>query len=364
MRGAVLRGPGRPLEVMSLSLDEPREGEVRVRMLASGVCHSDVHRADGDWGPVDDPVVLGHEGAAVIEELGPGVSDRSVGDLVALNWNVTCGSCTHCAADHGWLCLTAAAGEHLMPDGTTRISTSDGTPVRAYLGIGTFAEQQVVPVSAAIPIPEVAPEVAALIGCCVVTGYGAVVNAARVRPGATVAVIGLGGVGLSAVMAAAHAGAREVIAVDVAPAKLALARAVGATSTVDARDGDPVAAIARLSDGGADVTIECAGTARTAEVAVAAAAVGGTALFVGMPSIDATAAISPYDVVLRSVTVVGVNYGWSVPSRDFPRIAALVRDGSLPVGRLVDERIALDNVGRAMDLLRRGEGARRVIVFD
>lgn len=348
---------------MDLELEDPRPGEVLVRMLASGVCHSDVHRADGDWGPVPEPVVLGHEGAAVVEGLGPGVTDLSVGDLVALNWNVTCGSCDACGAGLEWLCVTAPSGNHFMPDGTTRLRMADGTRVRTYLGIGTFAEHQVVPARAAIRVPEVEPEVAALIGCCVTTGFGAIVHAGGVASGTSVAVIGLGGVGLSAVMAAAYAGADPIVAVDIAPAKLALARELGATISVDARDEDPVAAIVRATCGGADVVAECAGTTPTAELAIAAAAPGGRALFVGMPAVGATVAVAPFDIVVRSVSVVGVNYGWTVPSRDFPAIAALVRDGALPVARLIDERIPLDGLADAMDLLRRGEGARRVIRF-
>lgn len=349
---------------MDLDLEEPRAGEVRVRMLASGVCHSDVHRADGDWGPVSEPVVLGHEGAGLVEQLGEGVSDLAIGDLVALNWNVTCGTCDACRAGRDWLCVTAPSGEHLLPDGTTRLRMPDGTRVRTYLGIGTFAEHQVVPERAAIRIPEVEPEVAALIGCCVTTGYGAIMHAGRVRPDDSVAVIGLGGVGLSAVMAAAHAGAAAIIAVDVSPAKLELARDLGATATVDASGEDPVAAIARATRGGARVVAECAGTISTAELAVRAVAPGGTALFVGMPAVDAAAAVAPFDLVVRSVSVVGVNYGWTIPSRDFPAIASLVRAGALPVARLVDARIRLEDTEGAMDLLRRGQGARRVIRFD
>ena len=355
MRAAVLREIGRPLEVLDLEVEAPRAGEVRVRMTASGVCHSDVHRADGDWGPIPGALVLGHEGAGVIEALGPGVTDRAVGQQVALSWNASCGTCDACRRGEEWLCVDTKALDCLLPDGTTRLATRDGEPIRQYIGIGTFAEAAVVPVSAAIPVGPVAPEVAALIGCCVATGVGAVRNAARVAPGERVVVFGLGGVGLSTVMGAALAGASEIVAVDLDPAKLEVAREVGATRAVLAGDFAPDASL--------DVALEAAGSARTAELALASVRPGGRVVLVGMPHRDARVTFSPLSVVETSVTIVGTNYGWTLPARDFPFLAEQVLAGRLPVERLVDRRIGLDDVNAAMDELRAGRGLRRVIAF-
>ncbi|MFM7718672.1 MAG: alcohol dehydrogenase catalytic domain-containing protein [Actinomycetota bacterium] len=355
MRAAVLRAIGRPLEVLDLEVEAPRAGEVLVRMTASGVCHSDVHRADGDWGPIPGALVLGHEGAGVIEALGPGVTDRAVGQAVALSWNASCATCAACARGEEWLCEETKALDCLLPDGTTRLRTADGAPIRQYIGIGTFGEYAVVPVAAAIPVGPVAPEVAALIGCCVATGVGAVRNAARVEPGERVAVLGLGGVGLSVVMGAALAGAGEVVAIDRDPAKLDLAREVGATRAVEALGHEP--------DGTLDVAFEAAGATRTAELALASVRPGGRVVLVGMPHRDARVELSPLALVERSITLVGTNYGWTLPARDFPFLAEQALAGRLPVERLVDRRIGLDDVNAAMDELRAGRGLRRVIAF-
>ena len=334
-------------------------------MLASGVCHSDVHRADGDWGGILDPLVLGHEGAGIVESVGPDGDPGLVGRLVALSWYAPCGRCARCAEGREWLCTQSGSLDHLQSDGTTRLHTPEGREVRAYLGVGTLAELEVVPVTAAVPVPErTPPEVAALISCCVATGVGAVANTARVPASASVVVIGLGGVGLSAVMGASVAGADPIVAVDLAPAKLELAVHLGATSPVAATDPEQtIREITSVTGGGGDFAFETAGTAPTAELAIAATAPGGTTVLVGLPAIEARAAFEPYRVVDGSRTIVGSNYGWTVAARDFPRLAELHLTGRLPIDRLIQERIELDDVQRAMDALRAGEGARRVVVF-
>jgi S-(hydroxymethyl)glutathione dehydrogenase/alcohol dehydrogenase len=366
MRAAVLQAVGRPLEVLELELDLPRQGEVEVRMLASGVCHSDVHRADGDWGSVR-PTVLGHEGAGVVEALGGGVDGLERGQLVVLSWFPSCRRCSACTARRPWECSGTSANDHLQQDGTTRIHTSDGEDVLAYLSIGTFAEREVVAAVAAVPVPrDVPPEVAALIGCCVATGVGAVRNTARVPAGVPVAIVGLGGVGLSAVMGGALVGASPIVAVDRDPAKLQLASRAGASEGVLATSDheETLRNIIQATGGGPAFAFETAGFASTADLCLRSLPTGGTAVLVGLPPFGDRASVELFDFVDGSRRILGSNYGWSVPDRDFPLLAEHYLAGRLPIDLLVEERIALDDVERAMDALRRGEGARRVILFE
>lgn len=366
MRAAVLVEPGKPAEIMDLVLDPPRENEVQVRMVASGVCHSDVHAADGDW-PFTGPVAMGHEGAGVIEALGPGVQGLELGQLVVLSWCYPCGTCVFCERDQPWMCTGTRASNDRQQDGTTRLHTADGTDIGAYSSIGTLAERQVVPAQAAIPVPNETPaEVAALIGCCVTTGVGAVLNTARVPDGASAVVIGLGGVGLSAVMGAALSGARPIVAVDRVPAKLDLATRLGATATVLVGP-DPDATLREVrnaSGSGADFAFECAGLPGTADLAARCVGMGGTAVLVGIPKAGDEVRVDIGALVEGSGRIIGSNYGWSRPAVDFPRFAALHRGGKLPVDLLVERRIGLEGVNEAMHALRRGDGARRVVVFD
>ena len=339
-------------------------------MLASGVCHSDLHVRDGDWDR-PGPIVMGHEGAGVIQALGPGVEAGAhgleVGRLVALAWATPCGRCRSCLAGRTWECADSPSYTHLMPDGTSRLERTDGGgDFFSYCAIGTMAEAQVVPLAAAVPLPDgTPPEVAALIGCCVTTGVGAVTKTVAVAPGSSVAVIGLGGVGLSAIMGAALAGAGRIVAVDRVPAKLKLARAVGATHTVLAGgdDSTTVAAIRDATDGGPDVCAEAIGLPSTIEIAIASLPNGGTALLIGMTPFGARASFEVFPFVDGGRRVVGSNYGSAVPAIDFPRYAQLHLDGRLPVERLVTERIGLDGVEAAFERMRRGEGVRSVIAF-
>jgi len=366
MRAAVLHAAGRPLEVLDLELDPPRQGEVEVRMLASGVCHSDVHRADGDWGPVR-PTVLGHEGAGVIEAVGEGVEGLEPGQRVVLSWFPSCRRCSACKAGRTWECSGSSANDHLQPDGTTRLHTADGRDVLAYLSIGTFAEREVVSAAAAVPVPDaVPPELAALIGCCVATGVGAVRNTAQVPTGVSVAVIGLGGVGLSAVMGAALAGASPIVAVDRDPVKLQLASRAGATESVLATSDEEqtLRSILEATGGGPAFAFETAGLASTAELCLRSLPIGGPGGLVGLPPIGDRASLELFGFVDGSRRILGSNYGWSIPERDFPLLAGHYLAGRLPIDLLVEERIALEDLERAMDSLRRGEGARRVILFD
>jgi S-(hydroxymethyl)glutathione dehydrogenase/alcohol dehydrogenase len=366
IRAAVLRAAGEPAVVEPLELAEPREGEVRVRILASGVCHSDLHVRDGDW-PRPTPLAMGHEGAGVVDAVGPGVRSLSVGQPVALSWLVPCGACRSCRAGRVWACVDSPSFRHRMPDGATVLASTDGAVVLSYCGIGTMAEATVVPEAAAIALPDgVDPGVAALIGCCVATGVGAVLKTAAVPAGASVAVIGLGGVGLSCVMGAAIAGASRIVALDRVPGKLDVARSVGATDGLLATDDREatIEALRDLTDGGPDFVFEAIGRVQTVELAIESLPLGGTAVLVGLTPFEARASFGVYPLVDGSRQILGSNYGFADPAVDFPRYAALHLAGRLPVERLIDRRIGLDDLEGAFDRLRAGEGLRQVVVFD
>ena len=339
-------------------------------MLASGVCHSDLHVRDGDW-ERPGPIVMGHEGAGIVEALGPGIdpveSGLRPGQLVALSWVVPCGACHSCRAGRSWECQDSPSFRHGRDDDDrTRLRAADGSEVLAYLSIGTMAERQVVPAGAAIPMPEdTPPEVAALIGCCVATGVGAVIKTAAVPPGASVAVIGLGGVGLSAVMGARLAGAGQLVAIDRIGAKLELARELGATDAILAGP-DPATtadALRAVTGGGPDFAFEAIGRPDTVELAIDALRPGGSAVLVGMTAQGRRASFDVYRFVDGGRRILGSNYGSAIAAVDFPRYAALYLEGRLPIDRLVDRRIELDGVEAAFERLRRGEGLRSVIMF-
>jgi S-(hydroxymethyl)glutathione dehydrogenase / alcohol dehydrogenase len=365
MRAAVIERAGQPIRIEELTLDEPRHGEVRVRMLASGVCHSDLHVRDGDW-ERPGPIVLGHEGAGIVDAVGAGVDQPRVGNLVALSWYAPCLNCRECTAGRQWLCTGSPSLQHRMADGTTRLHWPDGRDVLAYLSIGTFAEQQVVPATAAIAMPDgISPEAAALIGCCVSTGVGAAFKTAGLQPGASVVVLGLGGVGLSVVMGAVLARAERIVAVDRVQAKLELAREIGATDVVLAGDRDSTTqAIREITRGGPDVAFEAIGLKDTIELAIEVLPPGGAAVLVGLTPFGVKASFDVFPFVDGSRRILGSNYGYAVSSVDFPRYAGFHLEGRLPIDRLIDRRIGLADLESAFDRMRRGEGLRSVVVFD
>jgi S-(hydroxymethyl)glutathione dehydrogenase / alcohol dehydrogenase len=366
MRAAVIQRAGEPFVVEELRVDEPRAGEVRVRMLASGVCHSDLHVRDGEW-PRPGPMVAGHEGAGVVEALGQGVEERDglrVGALVALSWLAPCLRCASCRRGRPWACTGSAALRHALPDGTHRLHRTNGEDVAPYCGVGTMAEVAVVAAEAAVPLPDaIDPAAAALIGCCVATGVGAVVNTARVPAGSTVVVIGLGGVGLSAVMGAVLAGAARIVAVDRVVAKLDRARDLGATHVVLAGEREATDRTIRdaAGAGGPDVVVEAIGLPATIEQAIELLPPGGTAVLVGMTPFGVRASFEPFPFVDGGRSILGSNYGSTVASVDFPRLAELHLAGRLPIDRLVDRRIGIDDLEDAFDRLRRGEVVRSVV---
>jgi S-(hydroxymethyl)glutathione dehydrogenase / alcohol dehydrogenase len=368
IEAAVIERAGARPVFETLRLDDPRPGEVLVRMTAAGVCHSDLHVRDGDW-ERPGPIVMGHEGAGVIEAVGAGLDPGVVGRPVALSWYAPCLRCRECQRGRQWLCSGSPSLQHRQADGTTRLSRADGTQVLAYLSIGTMATAQVVPASAVVPLPAGVPaEVAALIGCAVSTGVGAVIRTAAVPAGSTVVVIGLGGVGLSCVMGAVLAGARRIIAVDVSRAKIELAGNLGATHWVQADATDPAVALdgIRTATGndGPDFVFEAIGLPATIEQAIAVLPPGGTAVLVGLTRFGEHATFEAFPFVDGGRRIIGSNYGSTVAAIDFPRHADAYLAGRLPIDRLIDRRLALTDLEAAFDRLRAGEAARQVIVFD
>jgi len=362
MRAAVFAAVGKPLRVEDLTLEAPRAGEVRVRLVSAGVCHSDLHVVDGDWRH-HTPIVLGHEGAGVVVEVGEGVGDVAVGDHVIVSWMPSCGTCGQCAGGRPWLCETAleAMETDTLPDGTTRLRRTDGSAVHQYLAAGVFAEEAVIPAGGAVKVRDDAPlESVSIIGCAVATGFGAVVNTAHVERGARVAVIGLGAVGLSAVQGAVHAGASAVIAVDVEGWKLDAARTFGATEVVDARTTDPVTAVSELC-GGADYAFECAGMAETAEQAVAMLDTHGAAVIVGQAKDGSAASFDPLLLSCYERRILGCNYGSSDPRVDFPRLVDLYMNGELLVNELITGRRPLEEINEAFADLRAAQALRTVL---
>jgi len=367
IRAAVLRHPSKPVEIEEVELDPPKVGEVLVRVAAVGVCHSDVRHADGDLGPGRWPAVIGHEGAGVVESVGEGVTHVAPGDHVALCFVPACRSCRYCLAGKPNLCETVA--EHgargMLMDGTSRLRLPDGTTLQHGLRTACFAERTVVAAGGAVRIPAELPLwQAALLGCGVVTGMGAVRNVARVQPGQSVAVLGCGGVGLQVIAAARLAGADPIIAVDRVPEKLELARAQGATHAVDAaEDVSPASSIRQLSDGGVDYAFEVIGRPETIRLAWDAIRPGGTAVVVGLVP-DGVEATVPAVEFLSDKSLVGTYYGSGDPAAELPGLAALALSGELDLAGVITHVDGLEGVEAALDRLRRGEGARTVLLVD
>jgi Zn-dependent alcohol dehydrogenase len=364
VRAAVLEQTGGPLTVTDLELAPPGPEEVLVRLHASGVCHSDYNAVDGT-AETRTPAVLGHEGAGIVEAVGENVKRVLVGNHVALSWTPSCGVCAECVRDLPWLCSTAwpAMATGGLMDGTPRLSRN-GEPVYHYSFLSTFAEACVVPERSCVPVPGDVPfEIAALVGCAVTTGVGAVWRTARARAGDRVAVIGCGGVGLSAVMAAAAVGAEPLIAVDAAPQKLEVARSLGATDGLSWQ-GSPEAtadAIREASGGGVDIAVEATGRPEAMLAAYLGTRPRGAAVLIGIPREDAVLPLPAVTLVRSERRVLGSIYGSSKPERDFPEILALYRSGRLPLERLVSHRLPLDEVEHGFELMQSGEALRVVL---
>ena len=355
-----------PLGLEIIDLASPGRGEVCVRITAAGLCHSDLSVIDGSrHRPL--PMVLGHEAAGSIVELGPGVVDLEVGDQVVFSFVPSCGHCGPCAAGRAALCepgaRSNAAGE--LIEGGRRLTDNGGHALHHHLGVSAFAEFCVVSARSVIRVDRDLPaEIAALFGCAVMTGVGAVVNTARVSPGESVAIFGLGGVGMAALLGARASGAFPLLAIDLNQEKLALARALGAHHCLNARDPDLLSALRDLSHGGVNHAIESVGSESVFAQAYAATRRGGTTVTVGLPAPDRMLSIPALTVVAEERTIKGSYMGSAVPSRDLPRYIAMYRAGLLPIEALLTHRLKLDQINAGFDRLSRGEAIRQVVLFD
>jgi S-(hydroxymethyl)glutathione dehydrogenase/alcohol dehydrogenase len=362
VRAAVLYQTNEPLVVEDVELDEPRAGEVLVRLSASGVCHSCLHIMDGSMLWPDLPVVLGDEGAGIVEQVGPSVTTVVPGDHVILSWSPACGQCRYCVTGRPQLCERRPP-RGTMRDGTTRLR-ANGRPV-THMGPATYASHTVVPAESAIKIRDDMPlDRAALIGCAVTTGAGAVINTARVPAGASLAVFGAGGIGLNAIQGGRLCGAFPLIAVDTVDAKLEFARTLGATHTVNNRVADPVSAIREMTAGrGAEYSVVAVGNTGAIQQAWDALAPGGTCVVIGAPPPGETVAVDPAYLYRDEKRLTGSRYGSSRPLDDFGRLVDLYLAGLLELDRLITRSYPLDEVNEAHRALAAGDNARGLLVF-
>ncbi|MFI6563180.1 zinc-binding dehydrogenase [Streptomyces sp. NPDC050534] len=359
VRAAVLPAVGAPLEITGIDLPDPGPGQVRVRLAAAGVCHSDLSLSNGTM-RVPVPAVLGHEGAGTVVAVGEGVTHVAPGAEVVLNWAPSCGSCHACSLGEVWLCANALNGAADV----YAHRASDGSDLHPGLNVAAFAEETVVSAGCVLPLPDGIPLTdAALLGCAVLTGYGAVHHSARVKAGETVAVYGVGGVGLAALQAARIAGAARIVAVDVSPEKEELARGAGATDYVLASD-TTAREIRGLTDKqGVDVAIECVGRAATIRTAWDSTRRGGRTTVVGIGGKDQQVTFNALEIFHWGRTLAGCVYGNSDPAKDLPVLADHVRAGRLDLGALVTERIGLDGIPAAFENMLAGRGGRALVVF-
>jgi alcohol dehydrogenase len=353
----------RPLSVEEVDLDPPGEGEVLVRIRAAGLCHSDLSTINGDR-PRQMPMVLGHEAAGEVMELGPGVRDLKVGDHVIVVFVPSCGHCLPCMEGRPALCEPGAKsnGAGTLLTGATRLSIG-GQRVHHHIGVSAFAEYAVCARESLIKIDPTLPfEEAALFGCAVITGAGAVINTAKVPPGTTVAVVGLGGVGLMSMLAARLSGCRTVIAIDMLDDKLRLAAQLGATHTLNARDPKCSDAVRDITQGGVDFAFEMASSVKALELAYKITRRGGTTVTASLPHPTHTMSLPVTNLVAEERTLKGSYVGSCVPARDIPRFISLYQQGLLPVDRLMSERIGFKDINEGFDRLADGATVRQILV--
>ncbi|MBT2224560.1 S-(hydroxymethyl)mycothiol dehydrogenase [Nonomuraea sp. NEAU-A123] len=357
VQGVIARGKGQEVSVETVIVPDPGPGEAVVAVRACGVCHTDLHYREG--GINDDfPFLLGHEAAGVVEAVGEGVTGVEPGDYVILNWRAVCGQCRACLRGRPWYCFNTH-------NATQKMTLADGTELSPALGIGAFLGKTLVAAGQCTKVSADAPaEVAGLLGCGVMAGLGAALNTGNVTRGDSVAVIGCGGVGDAAILGASIAGATKIIAVDVDDRKLEWARGFGATDTVNSRANDPVEAIRDLTGGfGADVVIEAVGRPETYKQAFYARDLAGTVVLVGVPTPEMRLELPLLDVFGRGGSLKSSWYGDCLPSRDFPMLIDLFRQGRLPLEKFVSETIGLDGVEEAFAKMHRGEVLRSVVVL-
>ncbi len=371
-RGAVLNAMGveppydrtKPLAIDEVELREPGRGEVLVRMVAAGLCHSDLSVINGDR-PRPTPMLLGHEAAGIVEKLGEGVDGLAKGDHVVLVFVPSCGHCLPCAEGRPALCTAGASSNTAgtLLSGQRRIFRG-GEAINHHMGCSAFAQYAVVARNSLVKVdPELPLEEAALFGCAVLTGVGAVVNTAKVPMGATVAIVGLGGVGLAALLGAVASGASRIVAVDLAADKREFAKTLGATDAFDAGAPNAIDAIRDATQGGVDFALEFAGSVKALDLAYRVTRRGGTTVTAGLPPPNATFALPQTHLVAEERTVKGSYIGTCVPARDLPRYVALYRRGRLPVDKLLTHRLKLDDINAGFERLRVGQAIRQVVVF-
>lgn len=362
MKAAILTDYQTPLSIEDVQIDSPKAGEVKVRILATGVCHSDYHVMKGEW-KFPLPVLLGHEASGIIEEVGSGVTGLKPGDRAALSFRPWCGRCRLCIIGKSVLCEGYTGDRFKMHDGTARVHRN-GQDVGVLGRMGSFAEYVVMPAEQVVPVPqEIDAASLALIGCAVTTGVGAVLNTAKVEPGSTVAVIGCGGVGLNVVQGAAIAGASRIIAVDLLDNKLDYASSFGATDLVNGSKGDAVEQVQELTGGGVDYAFEVIGNSKTVEQAIKMIRPAGTIVIVGMAPQNQTAGFDPLLFVQKEARMLGSWYGSSRPRLDFQRFINMTLEGKLKVKEMISASYPLSEINEAYDRLGRGEVARSVITF-
>ncbi len=359
MKAAVLYAPNQPLVIEDIEVDEPQAGEVLIKTAATGVCHSDLHFMEGKW-MYPMPVVLGHESAGTVEKVGPGVTNVKVGDRVVVAFVQSCGSCDRCVTGRPNLCSN---GQSLNRMGRIKLN---GQPMMQFAGMSAFAEKQLVSDKACVKIPDGVPmEVAALVGCSVMTGVGAVTNTVKLQVGQTVAVVGCGGVGLNIIQGAKLAGASRIIAVDLMESKLAAAKEFGATDIVDASSGDAVAQVQAMTGGGVDYAFEAIGLMKTAQQCWEMAARGGQAVIVGMlPLMEQLTLSNAGMSFLGEKGIVGSFYGSTRQTYDMPWLMELYRQKRLKIDELISRRYELGQINEAYEALKGGEVNRSVIMFN
>ncbi len=365
IRAAVSKEPGR-LSIEEVELAPPQEHEVLVRMHAAGVCHSDLHTLRGEL-RAEPPLVLGHEGSGVIEAVGGKVTRCQPGDRVVVNWLPACESCPTCVNGRQNLCerLARTTFKALMLDGTTRLCTTDGMPLKHFLSVATMAEHAVMDEASVVPMPDAVPfDVAAVIGCAVATGVGAVINTAQARPGVPAAVIGCGGVGLSALLGCKLVGCNPIVAVDVLDSKLEFARELGADLTLNSRAvEDPAKALRKLTRGGPEYVFDSVGAGPTIALAIKAVRPGGTATIIGLHAAKEDVAIPAGTLVLQNKRLLGSFAGSIRPRLDLPKLLDLYLGGRLPVDALITKHYPLDDLALAFDDMEAGNVARGVLTL-
>jgi S-(hydroxymethyl)glutathione dehydrogenase/alcohol dehydrogenase len=362
MKAAIFRGVNEPLTIEEIEISKPMGSEVLVKTAASGVCHSDLHFIEGLW-PFPPPAVLGHEAAGVVEEVGENVTYLKPGDHVISCLSVFCGVCDQCLSGHPNRCLGGTS--IVRPIGEEPRLSQDGKPVNQFANLSSYAEKMLVHENALVKISEDIPlDVAALMGCGVLTGVGAALRTAKIEPGSRVAVFGAGGVGLAAIQGSLIAGARQIIAVDVSEAKLGTAKSLGATHLVDASQGDPVMKIRELTGGGVDYSFEAIGLKLTTEQAFDCLDTGGTATLIGMVPLGQKVELDARTLLFGERKIQGSIMGSNRFRVDMPQYLEFYRQGRLKLDEMITTRMKLEDVNEAFRAMKAGEVARQVIMFN